>query len=115
MEINTAVAPVRPGPSFVRGLWRIAAADVSSGNTVRLLRDGAGAVDVIRELIEGARESIALEQYIFHGDEVGRRAAEALIAAAGRGVAVRVLADWIGSLGTGPGFFRHLRRHGVDV
>jgi cardiolipin synthase A/B len=115
MEINTAVAPVRPGPSFVRGLWRIAAADVSSGNTVRLLRDGAEAFDVIRELIEGARESIALEQYIFHGDEVGRRAAEALIAAAGRGVAVRVLADWIGSLGTGPGFFRHLRRHGVDV
>jgi cardiolipin synthase A/B len=115
MAVNTAVVPVRPGPSFARGLWRIAAASVSSGNTVRLLRDGAETFDLIRELVDGARESVALEQYIFHGDAVGQRAAEGLMAAAARGVRVRVLADWIGSLGTGVGFFRQLRRHGVDV
>jgi cardiolipin synthase A/B len=115
MAVNAAVVPVRPGPSFARGLWRIAAADVSSGNRVQLLRDGAETFEIIRGLIGEARETVALEQYIFHGDEVGRRASEALIAAAARGVAVRVLVDWIGSLGTGSGFFRHLRRHGVDV
>jgi cardiolipin synthase A/B len=115
MAVNTAVVPVRPGPSFARGLWRIAAASVSSGNTVRLLRDGAETFDLIRKLVDGARESVALEQYIFHGDAVGQRAAEGLMAAAARGVRVRVLADWIGSLGTGVGFFRQLRRRGVDV
>jgi cardiolipin synthase A/B len=115
MGMNTAVVPVRPGPSFVRGLWRIASADVSSGNTVRLLRDGAETFDTVRALIESARTSVAMEQYIFHGDEVGRRAANELIAAADRGVAVRLLVDWVGIRGTGSGFFRQLRRRGVEV
>jgi cardiolipin synthase len=115
MVMNTAVVPVRPGPSFVRGLWRIASADVSSGNTVRLLRDGAETFETVRTLVESARESIALEQYIFHGDEVGRRVADALSAAVARGVSVRLLVDWIGIRGTGSGFFRQLRRRGVEV
>jgi cardiolipin synthase len=115
MVMNTAVVPVRPGPSFVRGLWRIASADVSSGNTVRLLRDGAETFETVRTLIESARESIAMEQYIFHGDEVGKRVADALSAAAERGVAVRLLVDWVGIRGTGSGFFRQLRRRGVEV
>jgi cardiolipin synthase A/B len=115
MVMNTAVVPVRPGPSFVRGLWRIASADVSSGNTVRLLRDGAETFETVRTLVESARESIALEQYIFHGDEVGRRVADALSAAVERGVSVRLLVDWIGIRGTGSGFFRQLRRRGVEV
>ena len=110
-----AVAPVRPGPSFARGLWRIAAADVSSGNAVRLLRDGAETFEIWRELIASARESIAVEQYIFHGDDAGRRAVEALGAAADRGVAVRVLVDWIGRMGTRGSLFQGLRDRGAEV
>src|SRR5580692_1062583 len=110
-----AVAPVRPGPSFARGLWRIAAADVSSGNAVRLLRDGAETFEIWRELIASARESIAVEQYIFHGDDAGRRAVDALGAAVDRGVAVRVLVDWIGRLGTRGSLFQGLRDRGAEV
>jgi cardiolipin synthase len=115
MVVTSAVVPVRPGPSFARGLWRIAAADVSSGNTVRLLRDGGETFDSMLAMIAEARESIAVEQYIFHGDEVGRRAADALGEAAARGVAVRVLVDWIGRLGTSGAIFRHMRQHGAEV
>src|SRR5437763_16542227 len=94
---NLAIAP---GPSFARGLWRIAAADVSSNNRVRLLRDGPATFDAMLELIEEARTSLALECYIFRSDEVGRRFGDALTRAAGRGVAGRVLLDWSGARGT---------------
>jgi cardiolipin synthase len=108
-------APIGPGPSFARGLWRIAAADVSSGNRVQLLRDGVATFAAMLELIDGARESVSLEDYIFRSDDVGQRFAAALAAAAGRGVVVRVLADWVGRMGTPRSFFDKLRAAGADV
>ncbi|HKO16178.1 MAG TPA: phospholipase D-like domain-containing protein, partial [Gemmatimonadaceae bacterium] len=107
--------PVLPGPSFARGLWRIAAADVSSGNTVHLLRDGPATFDAMIALIEGARTSVSLESYIFRSDEVGQRFADALTRAAERGITVRLLLDWIGVRGTSRGFLRQIRQGGVDV
>src|SRR6059058_385329 len=90
VDLRADNLPVAPGPSFSRGLWRIAAADVSSNNRVRLLRDGPATFDAMLELIEQARTSVALESYIFRSDEVGQRFGDALTRAAGRGVAVRV-------------------------
>src|SRR3954463_13798861 len=84
------------GPSFARGLWRIAAADVSSGNHVTLLRDGPATFQAMMDLIDGATATVDLECYIFRSDEVGLRLGEALTRAVGRGVKVRLLLDWIG-------------------
>ena len=105
----------RPGPSFARGLWRVAAAQVSSGNRVCLLRDGAPTFDAMCEMIDGAQSAVNLEQYIFRADEVGQRFADALTAAASRGVTCRLLVDWIGTRGTPWSFFRRLQRAGVTV
>ncbi len=111
-----AQAPAGPhGPSFARGLWRIAAADVSSGNEVRLLRDGPAAFDAMIALIEGAATNVSLESYIFRSDAVGRRFAEALAAAATRGVQVRLLLDWVGIRGTSRSFLARLRKSGVSM
>jgi cardiolipin synthase len=107
--------PLAPGPSFSRGLWRIAAADVSSDNRVRLLRDGPATFDAMIELIDQAQSSVALESYIFRSDEVGERFAEALKRAAERGVTVRLLLDWIGGRGTSRAFIRQIARAGIDV
>jgi cardiolipin synthase len=107
--------PVAPGPSFARGLWRIAAADVSSGNRVRLLRDGPATFEAMLELIDDARKSIALESYIFRSDEVGHRFGDALAKATERGVNVRLLLDWIGARGTSRAFLRQLERAGIDI
>ena len=107
--------PVPPGPSFARGLWRIAAADVSSDNRVRILRDGPATFDAMIELIDEAQTSVALESYIFRSDEVGERFAEALARAASRGATVRLLLDWIGARGTSRNFLRQVERSGVDV
>ena len=68
------------GPSFVRGLWRIAAADASSGNSAELIRDGPRTFDAMIEMIDGAADFVSLESYIFMGDSVGQRFADSLIA-----------------------------------
>src|SRR5688500_5168923 len=88
------------GPSFARGLWRIASADVSSGNKIRLLHDGPDTFDEMIELIHNATKSVALESYIVRSDEVGDRLAAALIDASKRGVDVRVVTDRVGTRGT---------------
>jgi cardiolipin synthase len=117
LSLARAVAdlPATAGPSFARGLWRIAAADVSSGNRVTLLRDGPATFDAMLHLIEDATGSVDLESYIFRSDEVGHRFGEALSEAVKRGVTVRLLRDWIGGRGTSRSFIAELRNNGVDV
>ena len=112
---QTAIDRIAAGPSFARGLWRIAAADVSSGNRVTLLRDGPATFDAMIALIESAREQVLLESYIVRSDEVGERFAVAMIDAAKRGVRVRLLSDWIGMRGTSRGWIARLRAGGVEV
>ena len=108
-------SPVVPAPSFALGLWRIAAADVSSGNHVTLLRDGPATFDSMVELIESAQHSVLLESYIFRSDEVGERVAAALGRAAARGARVRVLVDWIGIRGTSRAFLQRLRASNIEL
>jgi len=88
---------------------------VSSGNRVRLLNTGPEVFDEMEALIHGARESVAMESYIFRSDDVGRRFADALVGAAKRGVRVRLLIDWVGARGTSRAFLEELRANGVAL
>ena len=95
---------------------RVTDANRSDGNAVRLLRDGEQNYPAWLEAIAGARQHIHLENYILENDKIGRGFAEALIGAAKRGVAVRVLYDWFGCRSRTPRrFWRRLRRAGVEV
>jgi cardiolipin synthase len=96
-------------------LWRIAAADVSSGNRVTLLRDGPATFAAMIELIDEATTSVALESYIFRSDEVGQRMGDALIRAVQRGLTARLLLDWIGGRGTSGKLIHRLKNAGVQV
>ncbi len=60
--------------------------------------DGDSFFAALLEAVAATRRSIALEAYIFAWDVLGRRVAEALVEAAGRGVEVRVVVDSLGSL-----------------
>jgi cardiolipin synthase len=71
----------------------------TSNNSLRLIRGGAEYFDVLVELIAAAKSSIHVQVYILDADETGNRVADALIAAAGRGVQVYVLADGYASRG----------------
>src|SRR5262245_60243299 len=65
---------------------------------IRILRDGEAAFPAMLELIDGARTRVRFENFIFAGDATGKRFADALGAAARRGVDVRVLYDPIGTM-----------------
>jgi cardiolipin synthase A/B len=90
-------------------------ADVSEGNDVTLYSDGAETFDAMIELIDGAKESVAIESYILKSDGVGRRFADALARAVKRGVSAQLLADWIGMRGTSAAYLRDLKKHGVQL
>ena len=110
----TPILPVVAGPAFARGLWRIAAADVSSGNDVRLLHDGPATFDAMCGAIDGAQSTVVLEAYILRSDDVGMRVAGSLIGAAQRGVTVRVLSDWIGMRGIKKSYIASLKKAGIE-
>ena len=80
---------------------RITGQPAETGNCIDIYHDGDQAYPVMLQAITEATRSIALSSYIFFDDQEGGRFVDALIAAAGRGVAVRVLVDGIGS-----GYFR---------
>lgn len=71
--------------------------EITEGNRLTLLRNGAEYFPALEEAIRGARREVFLETYIFAGDESARRITDALIDAADRGVAVHVLVDGFGS------------------
>ena len=80
---------------------RAAGAPLVSGNSVRVLRDGAENYPAWESAIRAAKRTIHLEMYIIHRDAVGRRFVDLLAAKAREGVTVRVIYDWFGC-GTGP-------------
>lgn len=101
--------------AYARALWRIASADVSAGNAITLYSDGNEVFDAMVALIDGATHTVELESYILRHDATGERISRALARAAQRGVAVRVLADWIGVRGTSAAFLRQMRTNGVAL
>ena len=82
---------------------------------VVLYSDGNEVFDAMVELIDSAVETVELESYILRHDSTGQRIARALARAARRGVAVRVLADWIGVRGTSASFLRQMTDDGAAV
>jgi cardiolipin synthase len=85
------------------------------GHAVRLLRNGAEVFPVWLAAIAAARSRVSLEMYIFSDDAIGQKFADALAAAARRGVEVRLLYDYAGCRDTPASFFRRLRDQGVHV
>ncbi len=87
----------------------------SAAIAVALLRNGRETFPAWLSAIDAARERVSLEMYIFRDDSIGRRFAEALMAAAARGVTVRLLYDFVGCRDTPAAFFQQLRAGGVHT
>lgn len=108
-----------PDCEQLSGLPRLVGAIVGkpllAGNRVEPLVNGDEAFPAMVQAIDSAQHSVALATYIFDNDSIGRRVGEALIRAAGRGVAVRVLIDDTGARYSFPPIVHFLRKHGVAV
>jgi len=70
---------------------------VMGGNDIRIINENTDLVDCLVTDIDTAKHHVHLLYYIFKDDETGRKVADALIRAAGRGINTRLLADAIGS------------------
>jgi cardiolipin synthase len=95
--------------------YRAVAERFVGGNRVKLLRDGAEAFPSMLEAIEGARAQILFEMYWFDSDKTGRRFADALAAAARRGVEVAVIYDSLGSWEADGAMFAELAVAGARI
>jgi cardiolipin synthase len=83
-------------PSFRRSAEALGSPMVG-GNTAKLLKNGDEIFPAMTQDIREAKYTVNLETYIFQPDEAGRQFAEAMIAAARKGVEVRFLVDSWGS------------------
>ncbi len=95
---------------------RLGGLPVCAGNTVELLPDYEGAIARMTEAVNSARRFVHVEFYIIATDHTTETFLDALEQAVRRGVAVRVLADHVGSRNY-PGrrsLVRRLAAAGVD-
>lgn len=90
-------------------------AELLPGNRIELLETGAQFFPALAAAIDAARCEIHLETYIFADDPTGRQIVAALVAAARRGVIVRVLVDGFGARDFPGGLGRQLAEAGVQV
>lgn len=119
MNSAWTLAAALPGglrdPGFPILLRRIEQSGILEGNRVTTFFEGERTFEAMRAAIDGAREEVLVESYIFKDDATGRDLAETLRSAAERGVSVKVLADAFGSLATRRAFWKEMRGRGVEV
>ncbi len=85
------------------------------GNLVDLLRNGQEFFPALISAIDAAQGHVVVETYIYADDDVGARVGDALIAAARRGVDVRLVVDGFGAGDMPEALLHRLRAGGVNV
>lgn len=104
---------LRRAPKSFRLFRRNSNAFHAAGNRVQLFKGGEEFFPALLEACRHARRSIHAEFYIVRDDLTGRAFAEALLAAAARGVEVALSYDYIGCFETPAAYFRRLSGGGV--
>lgn len=103
-----------PDPSGdLAAVERLARIPLLGGNETEILRNGEATFDSIFQGISGAREYLLVQFYILRDDDLGRRFADALLEAAGRGVRVHLLVDRVGSASLPDRYLKRLEEGGV--
>jgi cardiolipin synthase len=84
-----------------------------AGNRLEIIESGEVRLRTLLQLIAGARSSIKVLMYMFNPDGAGEQVRDALVAAAGRGIEVKLLIDGFGSAAP-PDYFDGLDQNGGD-
>lgn len=85
------------------------------GNRLTLLDSGREYFPALLAALAAAENEILLETYIFADDRIGQAVATALVAAAARGVSVRVIVDGFGARNFAADFQPQLQAAGVQA
>jgi cardiolipin synthase len=86
-----------------------------AGNKATLLINGEATYNAMEKAIQGAKNHVNFETFIFEDDDVGRRFADLFVQKQAQGVQVNVIYDSVGSMNTPETFFKRLRDSGVKV
>jgi len=93
----------------------VSESQLTKGNKVTLLADGHATYDAMFKAIRHARHTINLETFLIENDEIGRKFSDLLLQKQASGVQVNLIYDSVGSVETGPAFFRRLKDGGVHL
>jgi len=93
----------------------IVGSPLTTGNEVRLLKDGPATYQAMLAAIGAAKDHINMETYILDDDEVGQHFAAALMAKQGQGVQVSLIRDSVGTIGTPAALFERMAAAGIRV
>lgn len=88
---------------------------VVDGNSARLLIDGEETFAAVFAAIDAAEKYVCFQFYTIADDDLGRAMSDHLVAAAQRGVAVRVIYDGVGSHLLAASYRRRLSDAGVTI
>jgi cardiolipin synthase len=86
-----------------------------AGNKVTLLFDGPQIMAEMMAAANAATDTINLETYIFDQDEIGLKFADLLIEKQKKGVAVNIMYDSVGTIGTPKAFFQRMADAGIRL
>jgi cardiolipin synthase len=115
MALTPDASPSQPAAGHESAWYAQREAQYSGGNEVTLLTGGDQLFPAMHAAIARARHEVWLATYIFHDDAASRQMADTLIAAAQRGVRVRVVVDGFGSKATLPTLRRWFDASGVAL
>jgi cardiolipin synthase len=100
---------------FVHTMAGAAGVPFFAGNKLVLLNNGDCFYPAMLGAIERAERSITIEAYIYWAGTIGMTFAQALAAAAARGVRVKILLDAFGSASIGNEILRVIEKGGCHV
>lgn len=86
-----------------------------AGNIERIYTSGKSFLEDLLKALTSATRHIHLESYIFEDDNMGNAVRDALIAAAKRGVEVRLIYDDVGCWNVRKTFFDEMEKAGIQV
>ncbi len=110
-----ANAPVKTPELSVQPFEKISEMPTARGNNMILLVDGKATFDAIFCAIDAAETYVLVQFYIINDDALGQALQEHLIAAAARGVVVRLMFDAVGSAKLPRAYYQRLLEAGVHV
>ena len=102
-------------PQFMRSVSALLGPSFLEGNHVIALTNGIKIFPVMLKAIQGAKQTITFETFIYWADSIGEEFAEALSERANAGINVHVLLDWLGSVKMEQSQLDKMVRAGVEI
>ncbi|WP_110969834.1 cardiolipin synthase [Pseudomonas huaxiensis] len=104
-----------PAYAGLRALPRLSRMPCLANNTLKLLIDGQATFKAIFNAIDQARDTVLVQFFIIHDDDLGRQLQALLLKKAAEGVKIYVLYDSVGSHALPTRYSQVLREGGVDI